>query len=182
MTSQKHISGWWVVLGALIVVGISLAVVAHYCDGVAWMTISEFVGNLGPVATAISVAVAAWLGKKTLENSLRTIESNSEATNRDYWWKRMQWAIDYYMTKDDPTGQRRILGQEAINALARDGFAPKSDRLFTDAVIKPLIADAKATGYSDEPPQMAEGNDVVYDLTQSTTEPGADDAVLQNRG
>jgi len=135
---------WPIICGSLL--GSSAVLLAETASRFGILLTVELIGNLGPVATAFSIVVAAWVGKRRIDSSARNLEHNiqtlkasNSATYRDQWWKRMQWATDCFFQQDDtPDSQRKKVAAKVIAGLADDLNVPEEDRLISDSVFQSI--------------------------------------------
>ena len=86
-----------------------------------FLTPLEVSGGVGVVASGLAFTAAML--------SLRQKAANDR---RDAWWKRAQWAIDHSLSPDPDT---RLIGTEAMQVLALDAMASRSDMDVLEAAL-----------------------------------------------
>lgn len=110
-------------------------------------------GSLGPIATAITAAVALAIGLSTIRqknaSDAATIQQKTITDQREQWWKRVQWAADKSVGDD----AAREIGQAALFVLQGDGNREPADSALLDALVEAQIA--RLAG-------LAEGGDIDF--------------------
>lgn len=95
---------------------------------------------------AVSVAlVAADIANKTLKQK-------SRSDNRNYWWQRMEWALDKFVS-DDPLEQ--VMGASTFRALIDQ--RPDEDEHFVQT-LRETVVELHKENTEDKPPSLSDGD------------------------
>lgn len=106
-------------------------------------------GGLGPVLlflTALTAAAIAWktYSQRKVADDL-SYQQRKEADEREEWWRRTQWAIDYAADEHE---EKAAIGLAALDMLQISPLATADDRMLIDTLYRQIIAARAGRTYT----------------------------------
>lgn len=115
-----------------------------------WMEVVRALGaGLGPVLLFLTALIAAIIGWKTYRQRKTaddlSYRQRKEADEREEWWRRTQWAIDYAADEHE---ERAAIGLAALDMLQVSSLATTDDRMLLYTLYRQIIAARASRAYT----------------------------------
>lgn len=123
-----------------------------------WMEVVRALGvGLGPVLLFLSALIAAIIAWKTYRQRTAadalSYRQRKEADEREEWWRRTQWAIDYASEEHE---EKAAIGLAALDLLQVSPLATADDRMLLDTLYRQIIAARASRAYTGTTASTAE--------------------------